>query len=334
MIKKIVLVLAGIIIALALIGFLLPRAAHVERIISIQRPASMVYATVNSFALFPQWSPWQHLDPHMTQTMQGPREGVGAKLVWSGNDKIGTGKQVITASTANESVVSALTFGDMAPSTSALHLTARGPATTVRWTLDADMGFAPIGRYFGLIMDGAIGKDFDAGLKNLKALVESMPNADIADFKADVVILKAQPVLTLRTLTQREPAAISKGYAKAYEEIGHFMTRNKLTQNGLRFGIDVTTQDERFGFDAGIPIDRADAVSAEPVHAGLSYEGKALKATHVGPYDTLHTTHEKLQAFAAAHGYAQNGPSFTVFVDDSGTTAKEKLRTDIYLPLK
>ena len=334
MIKKIVLILAGIIITLALIGFLLPRAAHVERTIRIERPASMVYATVNSFALFPQWSPWQHLDPHMTQTTQGPREGVGAILVWSGNDKIGTGRQVITASTANQSVVSDLTFGDMAPSTSALHLTATGPATTVRWTLDADMGFGPIGRYFGLILDGAVGKDFDNGLKNLKALVETMPNADIADFKADIVSLKAQPVLTVRKLTDNVPAAIGKSYAEAYRDIDEFMVKNKLKQTGLPFGVDATTEDNHFGFDAGIPIDRADAVSADPVHAGLSYEGKALKATHVGPYDTLHTTYVKVQAFAAAHGYAQNGPSFTVFIDDPGAIAPEKLRTDIYLPLK
>jgi effector-binding domain-containing protein len=270
----------------------------------------------------------------MTQTTQGPREGVGAKLVWSGNDKIGTGTQVITASTANQSVVSDLTFGNMSTSKSALWLTAAGPATTVRWTLDADMGFGPIGRYFGLILDGAVGNDFDNGLRNLKALVEAMPNADIADFKPDIVSLKAQPVLMVHKVTDMEPAAISKGYADAYGEIGQFMTKNKLKQSGMPFGVEAISADKRFGFDAGIPIDRADAVSASPVQAAMSYEGKALKATHVGPYDTLHTTFEKVQAYAAAHGYAHNGPSFTVFIDDPTTVAPEKLRTDIFLPLK
>jgi effector-binding domain-containing protein len=131
-----------------------------------------------------------------------------------------------------------------------------------------------------------------------------------------------------------EPAAISKGYADAYGEIGQFMTKNKLKQSGMPFGVEAISADKRFGFDAGIPIDRADAVSASPVQAAMSYEGKALKATHVGPYDTLHTTFEKVQAYAAAHGYGKNGPSFTVFIDDPTTVAPEKLRTDIFLPLK
>lgn len=334
MIKKIVLVLAGIIIALALIGFLLPRAVRLERSIVIERSPSMVYATVNSFVLFPQWSPWQHLDPNMTQTTQGPREGVGAKLVWSGNDKIGSGTQLITASTANESVVSDLTFGGMGASTSALRLTKTGTATTVRWTLDADMGFGPIGRYFGLIMDKAVGTDFDNGLKNLKALVESMPNADITDFKPNIVSLKAQPVLTVRKVTATEPAAIGKGYAEGFSEIGAYLTKNKMKQSGLPFGVDVSMTEQHLTFDAGIPIDRTDAPSAEPVHAGMSYQGNALKTTHVGPYDTLHATHLKIHAFAAAHGYAQNGPTFTVFVDDPAAVAPEKMRTDFYLPVK
>ncbi len=265
MIKKIILILAGIIIALALIGFLLPRNAHVERSIRIDRPASMVYATVNSFALFPQWSPWQHLDSNMVQTSEGPREGVGAKLTWSGNDKIGTGTQLITASIPNQSVRSDLSFGAMGTSKAALILAAAGSATTVKWTLDSDMGFGPIGRYFGLLMDSMVGKDFDSGLRNLKSLVESMPNADIAGFTVEIVDLNPQSAL---------PAT------------------------------------------------------------GTGYAGKALKATHVGPDDTLDQTGEKLIAYAAAHGYESNGPRFSVRVDDPVSTPPEKRRSEVYWPVK
>src|ERR1700684_3177270 len=123
MIKKILIGLIALLVLLAVVGLLLPRHAHVQRSVTINRPASLVYATVNSFALFPKWSPWQDLDPNMTQTTEGPREGVGAKLVWKGNDKVGSGTQVITASVEDQSVASDLDFGQMGTAKSTVSLT-------------------------------------------------------------------------------------------------------------------------------------------------------------------------------------------------------------------
>jgi hypothetical protein len=169
-------------IVLAIVGLLLPRNAHIERSLTVARPASLIFATVNSFQLFPAWSPWQSLDPNMHQTTSGAREGVGAKLVWSGNDKVGSGTQLITASTPDRSVASDIDFGKMGAAKSMIILVPQGSATRVTWTLDIDLGGGPIGRYFGLMMDRMIGKDYEKGLSRLKTLVEGMPNVDIAGF--------------------------------------------------------------------------------------------------------------------------------------------------------
>jgi hypothetical protein len=116
----------------------------------------------------------------MHQTAEGPREGVGAKLVWSGNAKVGSGSQLITAAVPDQFVDSDLDFGKMGVAKSRITLNPEGSATRVTWTLDVDMGANPIGRYFGLAMDHMIGPDFAAGLAKLKTLAESMPNQDIA----------------------------------------------------------------------------------------------------------------------------------------------------------
>ncbi len=109
---------------------------------TIDRPASMVFATVNSFQLFSRWSPWQDLDPNMHQSTAGPREGVGAKLQWTGNDKVGTGTQIITASIPDRSVASDLDFGSTGVAKSKVLLTPEGGNTRATWTLDIDMGQA------------------------------------------------------------------------------------------------------------------------------------------------------------------------------------------------
>src|SRR5580704_1840637 len=216
MLRKILVGLVVVLVVLAVVGLILPRHVEVKRSVIVNRPASLVYATVNSFALFPKWSPWQDLDPNMTQTTEGPRDGVGAKLIWKGNDKVGSGTQVITASTTDKSVASDLDFGDMGAAKSLMTLAPDGNATRVTWTVDVDMGANPIGHYIGLTMDGMLGKDFASGLNRLKTLVESMPNTDIAGFSAEPVLLTAAPILVVNETAPLD--GIGKAYADGYAQ--------------------------------------------------------------------------------------------------------------------
>ena len=332
MIKKILIGLIALLVVLAVIGLILPRHVQVKRSVTINRPASLVYATVNSFVLFPKWSPWQDLDPNMIQTTEGPRDGVGAKLVWKGNDKVGSGTQLITASSTDRSVASDLDFGEMGVAKSMVTLTPDGNMTRATWTVDVDMGANPIGHYVGLTMDGMLGKDFAAGLSKLKSLVESMPNADIAGFRAEPLELTAAPLLVV---TETAPLdGIAKAYADGFGQIAKFMAKNKLHQAGAPLGIDDAITADSYKFDAGIPVDRADIVSADGVRAVQSYAGKTLKTTHVGDYTGLSKTHDQLLAYIAAHGYKPAGPMFSWFVDDPGSTPVEKLRTEMYAPIE
>jgi hypothetical protein len=102
---------------------------------------------------------------------------VGNKNTWTSSHKeVGNGSQEIIESVPNEKIISKLDFGRGEPPIGSFTFTPEGEATKVVWGVDMDMGMNPMGKVFGLFMDGMMGKEFEAGLNNLKAHVESLPD--------------------------------------------------------------------------------------------------------------------------------------------------------------
>jgi len=175
MLRKII---GGVVVALiALIGgaYMFPRSVHVERAIVIDRPTASVFPYINSLRRANDWSPWLEYDPKVRMSYSGPEEGVGAKMTWAGNDKVGTGSQEITQSISNRKVASDLQFGAQGPAKAALTLTTTEQGTKVLWSLDIDLGNNPIARYVGLSLDTKVGADYERGLAKLKSVVERAP---------------------------------------------------------------------------------------------------------------------------------------------------------------
>lgn len=170
-------ILAGLGLLLAVlagVAYLLPREITVERDISVAAPPEQVFPHVNSLKAMQAWSPWLERDPAVQVAFEGPEEGVGARMSWVSDQRdVGNGRQEIVESTDNAEVVSSLDFGDMGTAKAILALAPDGEGTVVTWGLVADMGNSPVGRWMGLAMDGMVGKDYEAGLAKLKALVES-----------------------------------------------------------------------------------------------------------------------------------------------------------------
>jgi hypothetical protein len=164
------------IIAIIVVGgsFLLPASVHVERSTVIEAEPAAIFPYVNNYRKFNEWSPWAPRDPNTEYTFSGPEEGTGAKMAWrSDNEQVGSGTQEIIESRLNESVVTALDFGEMGTAQASFRLHPEDSGTKVTWSLDTPETANPIARWLGLLMDGLIGADYEEGLARLKKKVET-----------------------------------------------------------------------------------------------------------------------------------------------------------------
>ncbi len=169
-----------LIVAMIAIGALLMIAAGkpdtftVRRSIHIKAPRDKVFGMINDLAAWKSWSPWQNKDPGMRQTISPNSAGVGAYQEWQGNSKVGTGRMAITDSVAHERITFRLDFLKPFKATNMAGFVLREEAdgTEVIWTMN---GPAPlISKIMDTLMnmDKMIGKDFEQGLANLKAVSE------------------------------------------------------------------------------------------------------------------------------------------------------------------
>lgn len=158
-------------------GFFLPDTARVERSILIQAPPPAVFRLLNGFDHFNQWSPWAKLDPKTQYTRQGPAEGVGAKLAWfSENPNVGSGSQEIVESLPQERIRVKIEFTGFDSDNHATYtLRPEDGGTRMTWGYETRFKGNLMSRYFGLMLDRMLGKDYEAGLLNLKLLAERAP---------------------------------------------------------------------------------------------------------------------------------------------------------------
>lgn len=154
-------------------GLLLPDRTVVERETVIARPPAVVFAALDGFARFNEWSPWRDYDPTATYTREGPPRGVGARLRWAGEQ--GAGSQEIIALEALHSIAVKLDFGQDGGALATFLLRPAGEGTRLIWRFEFDAEGRWSGRWFSLLLDRFVGADYERGLAALKTLLEAEP---------------------------------------------------------------------------------------------------------------------------------------------------------------
>lgn len=176
MLKKLLKALFTLVAVIGLVltagSLLLPGEFHVERRLQVAATPEQVYEQIADPRRWKAWSVWNRRDPAMQITYEGPPSGAGAVWSWRSASE-GDGRMSFTAAEPARRLAYDLYFPDFGTtSRGELRLAPVGGGTEVTWVMDGNMGRNPMFRWIALFADRMVGSDFEAGLANLKAVVE------------------------------------------------------------------------------------------------------------------------------------------------------------------
>jgi hypothetical protein len=174
MIKTIAIVAVIVIAAVLIFAATKPDTFSVQRTTAIKAEPEKIFAMLDDFHNWGSWSPWEKMDPNMKRTFSGPANGKGSVYEWDGNSKVGQGRMEITDASAPSHMTIKLDF--IKPfeghNVAEFVLEPKGGSTNVTWTMRGPSPYIAKLMSVFFSMDSMIGRDFEAGLANLKAAAE------------------------------------------------------------------------------------------------------------------------------------------------------------------
>jgi hypothetical protein len=146
----------------------------VQRATSIKAPADRIFPLINDFRQWRSWSPYENKDPAMKRTYDGADSGKGAVYAWDGNNNVGSGRMEILEASVPSKIVIKLDFFKPfeGHNTAEFTILPQGDAIMLTWTMSGPAVFMSRLMQVFINLDHMIGRDFEAGLANLKKLTE------------------------------------------------------------------------------------------------------------------------------------------------------------------
>jgi len=165
------LVAAGAVLAYAATK---PDIFEVRRSIVVNAAPEKVFPLINDFKSWTAWSPYEKKDPAMKRTYGSATSGKGASYAWDGDKNVGSGSMEIMDAPPPRRVTIKLDFSRPfeAHNVADFVLEPASGGTQVSWTMTGPTPFLGKILHVFIDMDKMVGRDFEAGLANLKAIAE------------------------------------------------------------------------------------------------------------------------------------------------------------------
>ncbi len=329
--------LVGIIAILLIVNLFLPSETKMERKIEINTTSALAFALLNDPGRMNEWSPWSKIDTANTKyEFFETRTGVGSGYKWSNpsNDSVGVGSLEITKSEGDSLIEWKLVFEGQGEAKAWHKISEKEGKTTVTWGFHSQIPF-PFRLFMVFVdMEDYIGKDYDKGLSQLKALLEAVPpKPEPSMTDPQVKDVAGKPMISMRT--KATVAEIEGKMGEMYTALIGYATANKGEMDGMPMTV-WHVWDKEAGtceFEAIIPIKKKIKGKGD-IKAGMTPKGKMVSCVFTGAYDKSGMADDALSAYIEANAMKKAGPPCWLYINDPGTVAgPEEYQTEIMIPV-
>jgi effector-binding domain-containing protein len=319
----------GILLLLLLVlgliaSLILPKEMKIERSITIDADAEIVWKHISTHKAFDKWSPWNNMDSNMTKEIIGEDGVVGATWKWSSDHKeVGNGEQEFTVIDRESGMVeTALRVEGMGESKSWRSISVGDDGVTVTWGMhNPDIGIPTNLFIFLFGVEKSLEKLFDEGLNDLKTICEQdkgeSPVKPGTEYEVEETTFPTTSYLGQRQIVKWVDMKTHMGtllpamYAVAKDKIAG-------PASALYWVWDV--ENEEASMTAALPVSTTDSMEGFSNYTIDS--GKCLVINYYGSYEKLGTAHEWMAYHIATNKLEYGGDAvIEQYITDPTTEA-------------
>ncbi|WP_199526670.1 SRPBCC family protein [Pseudoalteromonas sp. bablab_jr004] len=151
------------------VGLMLSQQYTVDKSIRISASAEEIASLVSDFNQWPEWQPWQAVDPSIEFIIAEPSQGVGAHQFWQ--SRFGKGEMTITQLNKNAMMFNIL-FNQEHIAKGEIRFSNAADGVEVRCTLQGEVNTPIIGGYLALLSQYILNNSVKLALNNIKTYAQ------------------------------------------------------------------------------------------------------------------------------------------------------------------
>ena len=151
------------------------------------------------------------------------------------------------------------------------------------------------------------------------------------DEPIEIVELPPRRALTVRR--KMPQSGLGAFFSELFPRLRTALVEQGATPSGPPFARYYNSDPAAFDTEAGIPF-TGTVTNASNARITTLPGGRAAKTVHIGSYETLSKEYRRIEEYLQEHGLRGGDGPWESYVDDAATTPQDKVRTEVFWPLK